>query len=60
MHEIVVQGEGFGGDGPDSDLAPITFGAPDSYVRNYEFSHYDRFARIVEGFDAIGNVWPLA
>lgn len=56
MNEIIVQGEGANG----GDLAPVTFPANSEYVRSYEFSHYERFERIVDGIDAIGAVWPVA
>ena len=44
VNQIVSQGEGASRVG----LSPITFGAPDRYVRNYKFSHYEKFTQILE------------
>lgn len=52
--EILAQGEGAGG----TNLAEITVGDP-SYVRNYEYSHLEKFERIHEAIDEIGAMWPL-
>jgi hypothetical protein len=49
VNQIISQGEGAGG----SDLSPITFGDPARYVRNYEFSHYEKFTQVLEKIENI-------
>lgn len=53
INMIVEQGEGAV---PGDDTVPLSFGSPTLLE---EFSHYEKFRRIAEGIDGIGDVWPV-
>lgn len=53
IRTIVEQGEGAA---PGDDTVPLSFGSPTLLE---EFSHYEKFRRIAEGIDGIGEVWPV-